>query len=64
MVKTRLQNPYDGRTKPITTFISSGRLRWYGHVMRKMMEDCVKKCMEIRVELYKEEHWLEDQGHG
>ena len=35
---------------PITTFIRSGRLRWYGHVMRKGDEDWVKKCMEYRVE--------------
>ena len=34
----------------ITTFIRSGRLRWYGHVMRKGDEDWVKKCMEYRVE--------------
>ena len=33
-----------------TTFIRSGRLRWYGHVMRKGDEDWVKKCMEYRVE--------------
>ena len=32
----------------ITTVIRSGRLRWYGHVMRK--SDWVKKCMEFRVE--------------
>ena len=25
--------------EPITTFIRSGRLRWYGHVMRKDDED-------------------------
>ena len=36
--------------EPITTFIISGRLRWYGHVMRKGDEDWVKKCMEYRVE--------------
>ena len=36
--------------EPITTFIRSGRLRWYGHVMRKGDEDWVKKCMEYRVE--------------
>ena len=36
--------------EPITTFIRSGRLRWYGHVMRKGDEDLVKKCMEYRVE--------------
>ena len=32
--------------QPITTVFRSGRLRWYGHVMR----NCVKKCMEFRVE--------------
>ena len=36
--------------EPITTVIRSGRLRWYGHVMRKSDEDWVKKCMEYRVE--------------
>ena len=36
--------------EPITTFIRSGRLRWYGHVMRTGDEDWVKKCMEYRVE--------------
>ena len=36
--------------EPITHFIRSGRLRWYGHVMRKGDEDWVKKCMEYRVE--------------
>ena len=35
--------------EPITTFIRIGRLRWYGHVMRKGDEDWVKKCMEYRV---------------
>ena len=34
----------------ITTVIRSGRLRWYGHVMRKGDEDWVKKSMEHRVE--------------
>ena len=34
----------------ITTVIRSGRLRWYGHVMRKSNDDWVKKCMEYRVE--------------
>ena len=34
----------------ITTFVRGGRLRWYGHVMRKGDEDCVNKCMEYRVE--------------
>ena len=36
--------------QPITTVIRSGRLRWYGHVIRKSDEDWVKKCMEYRVE--------------
>ena len=35
---------------PIISVIRSGRLRWYGHVMRKGDEDWVKKCMEFRVE--------------
>ena len=34
----------------ITTVIRSGRLRWYGHVMKKSDEDWVKKCMEYKVE--------------
>ena len=38
------------RVEPITTVIRSGRLRWYGHVIRKGDEDWVKKCMEYRVE--------------
>ena len=33
----------------ITTVIKSGRLRWYGHVMRKSGEDWEKKCMKYRV---------------
>ena len=42
----------------ITAVIRSGRLRWYGDVMRKNDEDLVKKCMEIR------ELKVEDQeGH-
>ena len=36
--------------EPITNVIRSGRLRWYGHVMRKGDEDWVNKCMEYRVE--------------
>ena len=36
--------------EPITTFIRSGRLIWYGHVMRKGDEAWVKKCMEYRAE--------------
>ena len=34
----------------ITTFIRSGRLIWYGHVIRKGDEDWMNKCMEYRVE--------------
>ena len=36
--------------QPITTVIRSGRLRWYGHVMRKSDEDWVKKYLEYTVE--------------
>ena len=36
--------------EPITTVIRSGRLKWYGHVMRKSDEDWVIKCIEYRVE--------------
>ena len=36
--------------EPITIVIGSGRLRWYGHAMRKGDEDWVKKCMEFKVE--------------
>ena len=36
--------------EPITTVISSDRLRWDGHVMMKRDEDWVKKCIEFRVE--------------
>ena len=36
--------------EPITTLIRSGRLRCYGHVMKKGDEDWVKRCMEFRVE--------------
>ena len=36
--------------EPITTVIRRGRLRWYGHVMRKVYEDWVTKCVEFRVE--------------
>ena len=32
---------------PITTFIRSDRLRWYGHVMRKGDEDWVKKAPNV-----------------
>ena len=36
--------------EPITTFIISGRLRWYGHVMSNGDDDWVKKYMEFRVD--------------
>ena len=36
--------------EPITTSIRGGRLRWYGHVMKKNNEDWVKTRMEISVE--------------
>ena len=36
--------------EPITTVIRSGRLRWYGHVLRKSDDDWVEKCMEYRLE--------------
>ena len=36
--------------EPMTTVIRSGRLRWYGHVMRKSDEHWVNKCMEFRIE--------------
>ena len=60
--------------EPITTFIRSGRLRWYGHVMRNGDEDWVKKYMEYRVE-GRRRSWLVDhkqehrtpptsKGHG
>ena len=46
--------------EPITTVIRSGRLRWYGHVMRKGDEDWGKKCIELKAE-----DRLEDQEeHG
>ena len=32
--------------EPITTVIRSGRLGWYGHVIRKGDDDWVKKCMK------------------
>ena len=32
--------------QPITTVVRSGRLIWYGHVMRISNEDWMKTCME------------------
>ena len=45
--------------EPIITFIRSGRLRWYGHMMRKGDEDWVKKCME-----YREDRLKDQERHG
>ena len=42
--------------EPITTVIRSGRLRWYGHVMRKSDEHWVKTCMGLNAE--------DQEGHG
>ena len=33
--------------EPITTFIRSDRLRWYGHVMRKCMEYSVEGRRQV-----------------
>ena len=44
--------------EPITTFIRSGRLRWYGHVMRKGDEDWGRNVWSIEL---KAEDLLEDQ---
>ena len=47
----------------ITHVIRSGRLNWYGHVIRKNDEDCVNNCMDFRVEGRRPQ--LEDQeGYG
>ena len=37
--------------EPITTVIRSGRLKWYGHVMKKSDEDWVKKCMKMSIKM-------------
>ena len=50
--------------EPITTFIRSGRLRWYGHEMRKSDEDWVKKCMEFTCELKAEDRLDDQERHG
>ena len=36
--------------QPLTTVIRSGKVRWYGNVMRKSDENWKKKCMEYKVE--------------
>ena len=33
----------------ITSLLQQNRLQWYGHVLRKDDNDCVKKCMEFEV---------------
>ena len=38
------------RVQSITTVIRIGRLRWYGHAMRKCDDKWMKKCMEYIVE--------------
>ena len=37
----------------IMDVIRRGRLRWYGHVMRKQDEDWVKKCISMEVDCKK-----------
>jgi len=34
----------------IALVLQQNRLRWYGHVLRKDDDDCVKKCMEYEVQ--------------
>jgi len=34
----------------IALVLQQNRLYWYGHVLRKDDDDCVKKCMEYEVE--------------
>jgi len=34
----------------IDSALQRNRVRWYGHVLRKEDNDCVKKCMEYEVE--------------
>jgi len=34
----------------IISVLQQNRLRWYGHVLRKDDNDCVKKCIEYEVE--------------
>ena len=35
----------------IILVLQQSRLRWYGHMLRKEDNDCVKKCMEYEVEV-------------
>ena len=34
----------------IALILQQNRLRWYGHVLQKVDDDWVKKCMEYEVE--------------
>ena len=36
--------------EPMTAVARRGRLRWYGHVMRKSEDDWVKRAMKVTVE--------------
>ena len=42
-----LKTEIHGGIEPIRTVIRSGRLRWYGYVMRKSDEDGVKKMYRV-----------------
>ena len=33
----------------IALVLQQNRLRWYGHVLQKEYDECVKKCMEYEV---------------
>jgi len=33
----------------IALVLHQNRLRWYGHVLRKVDDDCVKKCMGMKL---------------
>jgi len=37
-------------TDDIITVLQQNRLRWYGHVSRKDENDCVKKCINYKME--------------
>ena len=39
----------------IALILQQNRLRWYGHVLRKDDDDCVKKCMSMKLR-------VQDQG--
>ena len=50
--------------EPITTVIRSGRLRWYGHVMRKTDKEWVKKCMEYKLKSKDQTPTDDQEGPG